>query len=51
LKVVLQSLKTIVISERLGDSIDILLKDVPDAHRAGVRRDFRELTAPFIQWQ
>lgn len=50
LKVVLQNLKSIVISDRLRDSIDVLLKDIPDAHIAGMRREFRELTAPFIQW-
>jgi hypothetical protein len=50
LKVVLQNLKSIVISDRLRDSIDVLLNDIPDAHIAGMRREFRELTAPFIQW-
>ena len=48
LKTVLQNLKSIVISERLRDSIDILLKDISKAHTAS--KEFRELTAPFIQW-
>ena len=51
LRAVLQNLRTIVISERLRDSLDILLNDIPNAHLAGMKRDFRELTAPFIQWR
>ncbi len=50
LKIVLQNLKSIAISDRLRDSIDILLRDVLNAHIADKRREFRELTAPFIQW-
>ena len=50
LKTIWQNLKSIVISERLRDSIDILLDDIPKAHTAIKERDFRELTAPFIQW-
>jgi hypothetical protein len=50
LKTILQNLKSIVISERLRDSIDILLKDISKAYTANKERDFRELTAPFIQW-
>lgn len=50
LKTILQNLKSIVISERLRDSIDILLKDIPKAHTANKEREFRELTAPFIHW-
>lgn len=50
LKAVLQNLRTIVISERLRDSLDILLDDIPNAYLASIERDFRELTAPFIQW-
>jgi len=49
LKAVLQNLRSIVISERLRDSLDILLEDIPNAYLAGMKREFRELTAPFIQ--
>lgn len=50
LKAVLLNLKSIVISERLRDAIDVLLKDLPNAHSASQKREFRELTAPFIPW-
>jgi hypothetical protein len=50
LKTVLINLKSIVISERLRDSVDIMLQDIPNAHLAGRKKEFRELTAPFIQW-
>jgi hypothetical protein len=46
----LQNLKSIVISERLRDSIDILLDDIPKGTYCCKEREFRELTAPFIQW-
>jgi len=51
LKAVLENLKSIVISERLRDSIDILLRDVPNASVASKKKEFRELTAPFIKWR
>ncbi len=51
LKVVLENLKSIVISERLRDGIDMLLRDIPNAYAAGRRKEFREVTAPFIQWR
>jgi hypothetical protein len=51
LKSILQNLRAIVISERLEESIDVMLKDIPNAHSAGMKLSFRELTAPFIQWR
>lgn len=50
LKAILENLKSIVISERLRDVLDNLLQDIPNAYRAGTRKDFRELAEPFIQW-
>ncbi|MDB9527206.1 hypothetical protein PN498_14490 [Oscillatoria sp. CS-180] len=50
LRNVLESLKLIVISDRLKDGIDLLLDDLPRAYLAGARRDFQELTSPFIEW-
>jgi hypothetical protein len=51
LKAVLENLKSIVISERLRDSVDFLLRDITNAHVAGRRKEFRELTTPFIKWR
>ncbi|AGY58868.1 hypothetical protein [Gloeobacter kilaueensis] len=51
LKAVLENLRSIVISERLRDSIDFLLKDVPKAYLAKNVKEFRELTANYIQWR
>lgn len=48
---VLQVLRRIAISERLQQSIDFLLSDIPNAYRANRNKDFRDLTRPIINWR
>lgn len=48
---ILTTLQGIAISERLKQAIAIMQNDLPNAWRASQRRDFRELTGPFIQWR
>ena len=50
LRSIMGHLRGITISDRLKDVIDYLLADIESAHSAPKRKDFRELTAPFIDW-
>jgi hypothetical protein len=50
LTAVLQILRGIAISDRLRQAIDYLLADVGDAFRASSKKDFIELTSPYIRW-
>jgi hypothetical protein len=47
---VLSLLRTVAISGRLRAAIDLLLRDIPHAHRASGVKEFRELTSPFVRW-
>lgn len=47
---VLHLLKNLAISDRLKQVLDFLLNDVPHAHRAKSRKDFRDLSGPLIKW-
>lgn len=47
---VLGILRQISISERLQQTIDYLLDDIPSAYKANRKQDFIELTRPIIAW-
>jgi hypothetical protein len=47
---VLQILEQIAISERLKQALHYLASDVKNAHKANIRREFRELMDPILQW-
>jgi hypothetical protein len=48
---ILANLRSITISERLKGAIDFLSNDLPNAGNASLKKQFRELTAPFIHWK
>lgn len=50
LRNVLLNLRLIVISERVAEALEFLLKDIEDAYLAGMKKEFRELTSSFIAW-
>jgi len=50
LRGMLEILNSIAISDRLKEVIGYLLADIPQAHSANTRKDFKDLSAPFIQW-
>lgn len=49
LESILKILRISVISERLKEIIDYLLQDIPHAHAANKRPDFRELCKPILE--
>jgi hypothetical protein len=50
LQSILAILRTIAVSERLKQVLDFLIADIPNAHKAKHRREFRDLSAPLIKW-
>jgi hypothetical protein len=47
---VLSRVRPLAISDRLKQVLDFLIADIPNAHTANLRKDFRELAAPLIKW-
>jgi hypothetical protein len=47
---VLSILEPIVISERLQSALQFLASDIKNAYKANVRREFREIMDPILQW-
>lgn len=47
---ILKTLKKAAVSERLSNGIDYLSQDITNAYRANRKKDFRDITSPFIQW-
>jgi len=43
-------IRPLVISDRLKQILDYLIADIPNAYKASKKKDFKELTAPFITW-
>ncbi len=50
LHAVLQILEQIAISERLKSALQYLASDLKNSYKANVRREFRELMDPILQW-
>jgi hypothetical protein len=48
---ILEICKEVAVSERLEEILDYLLNDIPNAHQATGKPDFRELCKPLIAWK
>ena len=47
---ILNTLKKAAVSDRLSNGIDYLLQDIANAYRAYKKKEFRDITSPFIRW-
>ncbi|MCK4517611.1 hypothetical protein KAT92_02460 [Candidatus Babeliales bacterium] len=47
---ILNTLKQTAVSERLSNGIDYLLQDIANAYKANRKKEFRDITSPFIRW-
>lgn len=48
---ILEMCKNVAVSERLEEILNYLLNDIPNAHKAANKGDFRELCKPLIHWK
>lgn len=48
---VLAIVRPLAISDRLKQVLDYLIADIPNAHKANLRKEFKELSVPLIRWK
>ena len=50
LSAILGILRPLALSDRLKETLDFLLADIPKAHAANKRKEFKDLSSPLIRW-